>query len=276
MHALQATVIGSNGYIGCRLVQHLTRMGWECWTPGRQTHWPVRGRDLGHVFYCAGLTADYLQRPADTVEAHAALLSRVLQSECYSSLVYLSSTRLYDGLPPGSIAREEAAFNVNPCSPRHLYDLTKLVGESLCQRMGFGKARVARLACVYDTGPDATGFLPELLHRLPDLAKGETLQLESSPHFARDYVHVDDVIRALIDIAISGTQPVYNVASGHNLSNAELAQEIEHGSGRKLLFKLSTSPPPPAQVAVDRLAGEFGWYPSTVQAHLKPWLEALT
>jgi UDP-glucose 4-epimerase len=83
---MHATVIGGRGFIGQVLVQHLHTLGWSVWVPERDHGWPDSERELGHIFYCAGLTADYLQHPERTVEAHVSLLARVLQSTHFTSL----------------------------------------------------------------------------------------------------------------------------------------------------------------------------------------------
>lgn len=271
----QATVIGGQGFIGKALVAALQQKGWDCWVPDRGTQWPQPQRDLGHVFYCAGLTADYLARPADTVEAHVGLLSRVLQSPHYQSLVYLSSTRLYDGLPGGTLAGEDADFHVKPAHPRHLYDLTKLAGENLCHLMGQGRARIARLACVYDHTPDAEGFLPDLLRKLARTPAGTTLSLASSPHIARDYVHVNDVVRALVGIAIQGTQPVYNVASGENLRNLDLANWVAQVCNRHIVFESNQMQAQLPRMDVRRLQSALDWRAQRVFETIAPWLRTL-
>ena len=270
-----ATVIGGQGFIGRALASHLRGAGWNCWVPDRTTSWPMSSRSLGRVFYCAGLTADYLSRPADTVEAHVSLLARVLQSDFYESLVYLSSTRLYDGLDSGVAADETMRFSVAPHEPRHLYDLTKLTGECLCYAIGRGRARIARLSCVYDSAEDEDGFLPALLRRISQAPRGATVQVASSPHFARDYVHVSDVVHALMDIAAHASQTTYNVASGENLRNDELAKLVKEKSGRHLRFEMDQQAPSPVQVNMDRFQQEFGWRPARVQERIGPWLSAL-
>ena len=275
MQAGTATVIGSTGFIGQALLLHLRAAGWSCWAPDRDQPWPLQQRELGHVFYCAGLTADYLRRPEETVQAHVGLLTRVLQSDSYLSLVYLSSTRLYDNLPGDALATEDAPLCISPLNSRHFYDLTKLTGESLCQVLGEGRARVARLSCVYQGAGEGQGFLPGLLLRLQDSAPGATLSVPSSPHFARDYVHLEDVVRALLDIAVRGCQPIYNVAAGANLGNDQLAHLVQAHSGRHLAYTLDQAHAPAAVAAIQRLQAEFGWCPTGVEERLAPWLRRL-
>jgi nucleoside-diphosphate-sugar epimerase len=264
----QATILGGRGFIGRALDTHLSAQGWSVWVPERSQRWPVIGQPLGHVFYCAGLTSDYMRRPADAIEAHVCLLRQVLQSTDYESLVYLSSTRVYDALTGQGAVTEDMPIGVQPGNPRHLYDLSKLTGESLCHALGQGRAKVARLACVYQENREAGGFLPELLQRLSRDAVS-ILEVDSSPGYVRDYVHLDDVVRALVDIAVRGGQAAYNVASGVNVSNAELADCICQASGKRLHFLRQGGADQVPVVDITRFVEEFGWRPAPVQAWVR-------
>jgi nucleoside-diphosphate-sugar epimerase len=270
-----ATVIGGRGFVGSALVRHLQSLGWTCYQPEKGVSWPIFDRPLGHIFYCAGLTGDYMSRAADTVEAHVSLLVRVLQSSDWDSLVYLSSTRLYDGLPAEILAQETTLLPVAPQVPRHLFDLTKLTGESLCHALGKGRARVARLANVYLSHNDPNGFLPTLLRRVAQSRRGEVLAVESIAQSARDYVYLPDVLRALVDIAQRGTQTVYNVASGYNVSNAQLATWVAQRTGRQLQFTASSAPSCSPVVDITRLLEDFGWRPSRLELVIDSWLNEI-
>ena len=68
---MKATVLGGQGFIGGHLVSHLRSTGGHCWVPGRDDPEVLR-RELGSVFYCVGLTADFRARPFATIDAHAA------------------------------------------------------------------------------------------------------------------------------------------------------------------------------------------------------------
>ncbi len=90
---MRCTVIGGAGFVGRRLADTLRRAGHEVW--GACARRPrALHPDLGHVYYCAGLTADFAARPFDTVTAHVSLLADVLRANRFAHLVYLSSTRL--------------------------------------------------------------------------------------------------------------------------------------------------------------------------------------
>jgi UDP-glucose 4-epimerase len=262
----RATVIGAAGFIGSRLVAHLQGLGWDCRLAGR-TERAFTGHDLGTVFHCAGLTADFAQRPHETVRAHVELLNEVLESARFDALVYLSSTRLYDGRPgfAGASVDEDTPLALDPAQPRHLYDLSKALGESLCRQASGGKARVARLSCVYSGADDAAdGFLGTLLRRVREARAEPVLAIDSSLDAARDYVHVDDVLDALVAIATRGTRPVYNVASGANVTNRELFARLGELAGCELHALRERAPPCPATISIARMRAEFAWQPESL------------
>ena len=219
------TVIGAHGFVGSHLARYLAAARRITpFTPEKGSP-TLFSRPLGHVFYCAGLTNDFLKRPFDTVEAHVTLFARLLKDAAFESMTYLSSTRLYDS--GGPVGNEEDTLELNPNEPRHLYDLSKALGENLCQTAGRKNVRAVRLACVYADDLEADIFL----HRAIMAAKqGGPLEMDVSPDAARDYVHMDDVLPALLAVAERGRRPLYNVASGANVANADLF---------KLLFRLT-------------------------------------
>ena len=281
---LKGTVIGGYGFIGSALVRALQQLGWECDVVGRESVWPVQGQYLGHVFYCAGLTANYGTRPFDTVQAHTALLSQVLASSRWDTLVYLSSTRLYDyALLAGDEKKscnECSDFVLNPLHARHIFDLTKLTGEALCHAMGQGRARVARLACVVGDGNDAHGFLPMLLRStvkaLANTDSIDSVRLDSSGSFQRDYVLLEDALQALIAIAISGKHACYNIASGKNILNRELTDTLNKHLLGRVLFEYSRTDIQNSPTIDTRLLSEImDWQPTCVLSQLHIWMKQL-
>ena len=264
----KATLIGGNGYVGRHLLARLHRDGWACWVPQRDDL-KLMHRDLGHVFYCAGLTADYAERPFDTVEAHTSLLNQVLRDATYTSLVYLSSTRLYDSLGNSlgnSTVTEDSPLTLDPNNPRHIYDLSKALGESLCRVAANGRACVARLSCVWGGLDSSQGFLPELmrgvLQACKTTPKQTRLQVHSSLHSKRDYVHIDDVIDALLALSGEVEFGIYNVAGGRNISNTELFNCIHEASGCEVRATSDRAVPALPRISIERMAQTFNWAPA--------------
>lgn len=215
------TVLGGAGFVGQRLASVLTARCADVWVPAR--HEPeIFTRPLGVVFYSVGLTADYAKRPFDTVEAHVSYLARVMEQADFEHLVYLSSTRLYDGLDI-EVGNGDTLLSMSPNNPRHLYDLSKAMGENLCRTAARERASIARLSCVYDPEPGSPGFLSELLQR----ARSETeFTLDSTPGYCRDYVSLDDTVASLIAMGEQRACDIFNVASGKNTFNQEIADTL--------------------------------------------------
>ncbi|MBU0665484.1 MAG: NAD(P)-dependent oxidoreductase [Proteobacteria bacterium] len=266
----RATIIGGKGFIGRHLAARLLAAGWDCHVPKREEA-SAGKKDLGHLFYCAGLTADYLRRPFDTIEAHVSLLSRILEADHFESLVYLSSTRLYDS-QPSIIGREEIPLVLTPANPRHLYDLSKALGESLCLTTGQGRCRVARLSCVYNNHTDKDGFLPGLLRRIIK-DRPAVLEIDSSPTFARDYIHLDDVLDALILIATRGKEGIYNVASGENIRNETLFATLSKAGDCRIIPLRNDESPAPARISIKKMEEEFDWHPLSVLDRITALIE---
>ncbi len=221
------TILGARGLIGKKLAKLFETQGVSPWCPRRDEDQKLFDRPLGSVFYCAGLTADYFARPFDTVDAHVSLLARILKNADFERLVYLSSTRLYDSL--GDIkASEDAQLRLSPAEPRHLYDLSKALGENLCLTSSGGRAKVVRLSCVLGTNLEDTGFIPDLLKQTRGRSK---VEVSTSPFFERDYIGVNDVVDLLIRILREGKKAIYNVASGVNVTNESLFKLINKLTG---------------------------------------------
>lgn len=265
---MTCTVLGASGFIGSRLAKALRDAGHAVFTPSRNDPLLFE-QNLGQVFYCVGLTADYAQRPFDTVEAHVGLLSEILQNAQFDRLIYLSSTRLYDSASEAYSA-ESDNLSLSPGNPRHLYDLSKALGENLCLNYSQERAAVARLASVYDTQAGSPGFLSHWLSRM---ATERVMLLDSSPNVVRDYIRVDDVVgslRAMMDMQAQG---VVNVASGENVSNRELAECMAQ-KGWSVSFSRESAPQAFPVCSVDRLE-ELGVRPVKARQFIETYMERL-
>lgn len=255
------TVLGASGVIGRRLVAHLRANGQVVSTPERDDP-GLHQRPLGQVIYAIGLTADFRTRPYDTVQAHVTLLAELLQRADFSSLLYLSSTRVY---ARAALGREETDLGVQPQDPSDLYNLSKLMGESLCLNGGRSGVRVARLSNVVggeDTG--STNFVPSLVRE----ARGGRILLQTAPDSAKDYIHIDDVAELLPRIATQGRERLYNVASGLQTRHAQWTEQLQRQTG----CRVEVAPGAPsvsfAPIDISRIRTEFAFVPRPVLSAL--------
>lgn len=216
---MKFTVLGATGFIGSHLSSYLRQQGHECYTPARDDA-SIYTQALGHVVYCIGLTADFRTRPFDTVRAHVSVLADVLERAQFDSFLYLSSTRVYGGL---STTNEDAVMQVDSQNPSDLYNLSKLMGESLCMGCGKANVRVARLSNVYGNDVESENFLTSIIR---DAVLNKHVTLRTTLDSSKDYVDIEDVVEILPKIAAIGQGKVYNVACGVNVSNEFLMKEL--------------------------------------------------
>lgn len=256
------TVLGAQGRIGRRLVEHLRGRGETVFAPERGDP-RVTTRALGHVIFAIGVTGDFRSRPIDTVQAHVGVLAELLARAAFDSLLYLSSTRVYSGAATG---REDAPIEVDVADPSDLYDLSKLMGESLCLHCDRRGVRVARLSNVVGCEDEDDDTFVGTLRRE---ARGGRILLRSALASAKDYVHVDDVVALLPRIARDGRERLYNVASGAQVSHREWVDAIRAAAG----CEVEVMPGAPVQrfppIDIGRIRREFGFEPRRVDPTLQ-------
>lgn len=252
---MNCTVLGGQGFVGRHLVSYLNARGLEVWVPSREDI-EVLNQPLGIVFYCIGLTADFRARPFDTVEAHVSLLSRILRDADFTHLVYLSSTRVY---ARSHSSREDEALPVLSQDPSDLYNISKLMGESLCLSSGRAGVKVARLSNVIGSDMGNNNFVGELLQE----AQTGTVHLKTHPDSCKDYIFIDDVVHLLWSIATEGRENIYNVATGMQTSHSQWLAIIQTAFNCEVFTDYSSALLSFPAIDVERVRSEFGFHPSS-------------
>lgn len=250
------TVLGASGFIGSHLVRHLEMLSVPYLAPGRDED--LSDRSLGHVIYCIGVTADFRERPFDTVRAHVCRLLEVLEEAEFDSLLYLSTTRLYRG---AWSTKEDTDLLVNPLRPDDLYNASKIAGESLCLSCDRPNVRVVRLSNVYGEDFDSDNFLSSIVR---DAVRDGSVTLRTTMDSEKDYVSVDDVVGVLPEISRSGRHQIYNVAAGANTTNGELMEVIRRETGCAVEVAEDAATSLFSSISVERVREEFDFSPVTV------------
>ena len=260
------TIFGASGFIGSHLVAELERRQVQYRAIGRDDK--LRRQHLGEVIYCIGVTADFRSKPFETVEAHVCKLGEVLQSCEFASFTYLSSTRVYAN--NSATACEEDLLTVRPAAADDLYNISKLMGESLmlnCNR----HTRVVRLSNVYGSNFDSENFLSTIVR---DALTTGKVTLQSAPESEKDYVNIHDVVNLLIQIATRGSERLYNLASGKNVTNAELATALRKETGCSIEFAPDAPRLAFPAISIERIRSEFGFKPRLLQDDLSTLIAA--
>jgi len=130
---------------------------------------------------------------------------------------------------------------------------------------------VARITNPYGPGQPEGRTAYGVINRMIHLAiAGRTLMVYGDGRQLRDYVHVDDVVRALVAMAESDRagDPVYNVGSGTGTRLIDLAGtviaiagggRVEHVPWPALAEQVETGD---FIADVSRIGGELGWRPT--------------
>jgi nucleoside-diphosphate-sugar epimerase len=149
--------------------------------------------------------------------------------------------------------------------PSDLYNLSKLMGESLCQQDCRKNIRVVRLSNVVGgEDADSSNFLPTLVRE----ARGGRLLMRTSLDSVKDYIHIDDVVDILLRIAAGGRERLYNVASGIQTTHEQWATQLAIRTGCKVEVEPGAPTVRFIPVDIGRIRAEFDFQPRPVLSAL--------
>lgn len=265
-------VTGASGFIGRAVCAELMRRGVDVLAVSRQPAVNIPGARM--VFtrdYC-----DLERSPADVCihlaggnvvpdgpngeqvfsDETAALTRSVLKKD-FRRIVYASTALVYED--SDALPKCEADIT----RPRSAYGRGKLAVESAF--LGEGHV-VARIANVYGHGMATFNVLSHILSQIK--GEGEIRLRNGTP--VRDFIHVDDVGRALVELAIGEHQGIFNVGTGIGTSITalvELVKAIAGQSRRTVVFEAMNSRPSYLVLNPARMAVVFGWKPQITLAN---------
>lgn len=256
------TVLGATGFIGSNIIRKLSSDNIPFYAPSKTDD--LTQTDLGDVIYCIGLTADFRTKPFETVEAHVCKLNEVLSTCRFSSLTYLSSTRVYINSSADFVSETDKIV-VDPGNPEDLYTLTKLTGERLCLSSG-KNTKIARLSNVVGKANASTNFLSQIIN---DIRQKGAVELHQTLSSAKDYIFIDDAIYLLVKIALHGKAEIYNLASGINTTNADVIENLQmyfsfnstvNAMAKEVIFPV---------ISNSKICSEFQYQPKKISEQFK-------
>jgi len=194
-----------------------------------------------------------------------AVLLRASVEAGVSRFIYLSSAAVY-GEPVCLPIDEE--HPTNPLSP---YGASKLGGEYLVKSMqrSVGKPDyvILRLFNVYGPGQDpASPYAGVISKFVSNATRGESLVIYGDGEQTRDFIHVDDVVEAIIrSLETEHINEVYNIGSGKSVKIKELAEVVKELAGRKELQLLYREPRPGdikhSRANIEKALRKLNWRP---------------
>ncbi len=131
--------------------------------------------------------------------------------------VFISSGGTVYGIPQENPIKENHATN-----PICSYGIHKLAIEKylyLYEHLHGLKSVILRVSNIYGEAQDCSKPLGAVAHFTHHALHGHPIEIWGDGTTTRDYIHVEDVVRALILAAdYEGTHPLFNIGSGHGLS----------------------------------------------------------
>ena len=253
---MKFSIFGSNGFIGSNMINYLKnkKIEYELLDPNDEK---IFERKLGHVIYAIGVTGDFRKRYFDTIESHVCILHKILKECKFDSFLYLSSTRIYSDI---TSSNESDDVIVNPNNLDNVYNISKIMGESLCLSCNSTKIRIARLSNVVGNNMEHNDFLSSIIH---DAITKKKMFINITESSEKDYIHIDDVVEILQKISLEGKDRVYNVAFGKNTKVSEITNEIKKMTNCKIEFSSNAIKQSFPRINIDKLQEEFDFRPTS-------------
>lgn len=209
--------------------------------------------DVNIVFHFAAQTSVYVaaEDPQADLEINVLPMLHLLETcrrrGCQPNVVF-AGTVTEVGLPVDLPVNE-----THPDQPLTVYDLHKCIAESYLKhyvREGVVRGAVLRLANVYGPGPKSSSADRGLLNGMIRKAlRGEALTIFGHGEYVRDYVYVEDVVRAFLHAGadidrVNGQHFVIGSGKGHTLAEAInlVAERVAFKTGRRVSVVHVTPP----------------------------------
>lgn len=229
---MRIAVTGASGFIGSHLAPRLIDSGHEVVEISRSKGYDLNDWELVKdipqcdvVIHLAAKTfvPDSFNNPREFYQTNTNLTLNALElaRNWKAKVIYMSS---YFYGPPQYIPVDEN-HTLNPHNP---YAQSKYISEELCKAYNrdFDVPVIAfRLFNIYGPGQTGGFLIPEILEKIK---KGGKITLKD-PRPRRDYIHVNDVLSAIITAlhySHDGFQ-VFNLGTGKSVSVEELVSTIK-------------------------------------------------
>lgn len=256
---MRALVTGSAGFLGRHFVERLRRgghqvIGWDIADPDRPINALIQFHFLPEVEYdlvlhCAAVSPHRaaidgraLDVGAGGLELDAAMFQWAARTKP-GRVIYLSSSAAYPTWLQEREYRLAEGDMAKVRQPDAIYGEVKLIGERLAAayRQTGGAVTVVRPFSGY--GEDQSADFPFGAFRDRALRREDPFTVWGDGSQVRDWIHVDDVVGAVLAAAENGMDGPVNICTGIGTSMAELAAMFAEEAGYEPRLDFRTDAP---------------------------------
>jgi UDP-glucose 4-epimerase len=234
----------------------------------------IRSSDF--IFHLASTTVPSTSNLniAFDLESNVVATIRILEkavSEKVRRVIFVSSGGTVYGVPDRNPIGED-----QPTNPICSYGVQKLTIEKYLQlfhSMAGLDSIILRVSNIYGESQNANGPIGAVAHFVDRALNGTPIEIWGDGTTTRDYVHVDDVVNALVaSLSHQGTARLFNIGTGRGVSLNQLVElvRVRTKTGCSIEYKAARGFDVQTNVLnVSRARHELSWVPTiTLEAGL--------
>ena len=278
MVASDLIVVGPSGFIGKKLVQFAQYSGRVALEAGRTVDLASKRdislRDCAQIFWLASSVSPYSAELNPEIakrdlDYFSEVLENLLRENAEAHVVLASSGgAVYaDGEPPFT--------EFDPVDSRLVYANLKIEMENVLIESGLPHV-ILRIANAYGPGQLTGRGQGVLAEWISSLKNGDRPKLFGSMEVVRDFVHIDDVVKALwLAGQVKDFSGIINIGSGKPVSLKDCLTLLSQISDQDIeITTVESRPVDRARVylSIDRAASVLNWVPEiSLEQGLKAW-----
>ena len=247
------TIYGHRGFFGSNLVSYLKKKNKHIFIPNKNKL--IFKKNLGNIIYCIG-THEGTNNPNKALTANLSILSKILLNNKFSSFTYLSSIRVYSS---SNKTNENSKIILDQKENGVYFKTLKLAAENLCLQIKNPKIRVVRIANIYGNNFKNQKYLLPTLIRNTKLNK--KIKITINKNTKKNYLHVDDAIRVILQIINKGKGRLYNIASNEMISLNKIIKLIKKYKKIKIRFQNKAKNKSENKININKIKKEFNFKP---------------
>jgi nucleoside-diphosphate-sugar epimerase len=277
--SMRVLLTGGSGFIGQHLAGALNAEGIDVYTLGRTS--PRAESNYHNIDLLAKQDFYGLMEAANPT--HLIHLAWCTEHGKYwgsqDNLIWMASTRrLFEAFAKhggthafvaGTCAEYDWRYGycdeeLTPCNPGTLYGIAKDATRRMCQLLASSydvPLTWGRIFFPYGPGENSRRLIPSLFSAF----RGELEPFGVNKHYLRDFVHVDDLVSAILICIRKKLDGVINLSSGNPVALEQIVRIIATVEGKDPSLILDKKAPnraePPLLVGKNEKLRSLGWIP---------------